>query len=142
MCLSSHKFSCDFMNNFTEIKHFNQVSGIDLCTIESKAAILFFKSSIRGGEKVKNLATSQTEHNSMMKIGDGIFFFLIGIFKGESVSCSSQLFTYFRKQLEGLEEGDSEVLNETEIGTTICLVPLPRRDRRLGPACKEPGFLG
>lgn len=70
MCLSSHKFSRDFMNNFTEIKHFNQALGIDLCTIESKTAILVFKSSIREGERVKNLATSQTKHHSMMKIGD------------------------------------------------------------------------
>lgn len=77
-----HKFSCDSMNNFTEIKHCNQVSGIDLCTIESKAAILVFKSSIRGGDKVKSLATSQTEHHSVKKIGD---FFFKSVFLRENL---------------------------------------------------------
>lgn len=79
MWLSSHKSPCDCLNKFIEIKHFNQVSCIDLCIIESNVAILFFKISIR--EKI--LATSLTEHHSKMKIR--VFFLKLSVFLGENL---------------------------------------------------------
>lgn len=76
----------DFMTNFTEIKHFNQVLCIDLYIIESSVAILFLKFSIRGKE---DLATSLTEYHSK-----GKFFLTFSMLKGESGSYFSQMLTF------------------------------------------------
>lgn len=46
----------DFMTNFTEIKHFNQVLCIDLYIIESSVAILFLRFSIRGKGRSGNFS--------------------------------------------------------------------------------------